>query len=110
MNDNELRTINYIRNYHRGRSNAITYKDLAFQLEINDREVRDIVSTLVTDYQVPIGASQEGYFYIIGDEEYRIAHSELISRIKALSRRAKGLRLGYIKSKQEIKPKQLSLV
>jgi len=99
-----------IKKYHKGADNAITYKDLAAKLNINEREVRDIVSTLVTLYQAPIGSSQQGYFYISNDEEFRLAHSELISRIKALAKRAKALRLGYARSKQEYKPRQMELL
>lgn len=110
MNEIEAKTYNFIKARCKGRHNAQTYKHIAFYLGINERELRDIVSRLVTDWQIPIGASQEGYWYIDNDDEYRLAHAELMSRVKALAKRAKGLRIGYIKSKQDIKPKQLTFV
>jgi len=108
MNEIEIKVKEYIKRKCYGKENSETYSHLAFYLNLNEREVRDIVSRLVTEHQIHIGTSQHGYFYISCDEEYRLAHSELISRIKALSQRAKGLRIGY--SKIDIKPKQLELV
>lgn len=110
MNEIETKTYNFIKIRCKGKYQAQTYKHIAFYLSINERELRDVVSRLITDYQIPIGTSQEGYWYLDNDEEYRLAHAELISRIKALAKRAKGLRIGYIKSRQEVKPKQLTFV
>jgi len=110
MNEIEIKVKEYIKRKCYGKENSETYSHLAFYLNLNEREVRDIVSTLVTLYQAPIGSSQQGYFYISNDEEFRLAHSELISRIKALAKRAKALRLGYARSKQEYKPRQMELL
>lgn len=110
MNEIEIKTYNFIKTRCRGQRQAKTYKHISFLLGINERELRDTVSRLVTDYQIPIATSQEGYWFIDNEEEYRLAHSELICRIKALSKRAKGLRQGFIRSRQEYKPRQLELV
>ena len=110
MNEIEIKIYNFIKSRCRGQYQAQTYKHIAFFLGINERELRDIVSRLVTDYQVPIATSQEGYWFIDNEEEFRLAHAELISRIKALAKRAKGLRKGFIRSRQEYKPRQLELV
>jgi hypothetical protein len=107
MNENE-QTI--LRILQKNKGYCLTYKSLSFVSRINEREVRAAVASLVTDYQVPIGASQSGYFLIENDDDFKLASAELISRIKKLSARHRGLRLGYIRQKQDYKPKQLELV
>jgi hypothetical protein len=110
MTEQELNIIVKLKNHHRGKERAIHFKELAINLRLNDRELRDTIANLITDHQIPIGSSQEGYFYITNDDDYQLAHSELISRIKKLARRAKGMRLGYAKSKQYEEPKQLVML
>ncbi len=110
MNDLQINIINQLRNNHRGKDNAVTYKRLASVLGINDRLLRQAVAELITYYHYPIASSQEGYWYIASDDEYLQASRELLSRIKMLSLRHKGLRVGYLKSKQDYKPKQLELI
>lgn len=107
MNQNEITILNKLKNFHKGKDQAITYKDLARRTGINEREVRSSVAALVTCYQQPIASSSEaGYYFINSQEEFDHARNELMSRIKKLSRRIKGLRIGYQKSKQEVKPYQ----
>ena len=110
MQELEIKIVQRLKNRHKGKANAITYKLLAFNLDINERELRFIVSELVTHRQLPIASSQEGYWWIESEDEFKLAHAELISRIKKLSKRAKSLRLGYMKSRQEEKPKQLVML
>jgi len=79
-----------------GGLNPRTYKSIAWSTNIKEREVRAIVAHLVTDHHICIcTTSSGGYFLATTYEEYNEAHRELISRIKKLSKRAKGLRLGY---------------
>lgn len=108
MNEVQEKILVHLKNHHRGAERAVTYKKLSLELKVNSRELRYCVAGLVTEGAL-IASSQDGYFYIVNDEEYQLAHDELISRIRKLSRRAKGLRIGY-KLKQEIKPKQLALI
>ena len=111
MNNLELSIIVKLKNHHRGKDNAIHYKDLASALDINERELRDIVSNLVIDDKACIGSnSTDGYFYIETDEEYQHTRNEIMSRIKKLARCAKGLRLSRAFDKQFDKPKQLNLL
>lgn len=92
-----------------GEKNLITYKTIAWRTKISEREVRAIVAHLVTDHYICIcTTSNGGYFIASNYEEYDHAHRELLSRIKALSRRARGLRLGYMKDVNI--DKQLKLV
>ena len=107
MNELEIKIINELKGLHRGKDNAIHYKCLALTLNVNEREVRSIIADLITLQHIPIATSQEGYWWIDSKDEYDIAHGELLSRIKKLSKRAKGLRLGYYNS---IEPKQLVML
>ncbi len=110
MNELEHRILTHLKNHHRGSNNAITYKALSVELQINSRELRYAVANIVTNCEGCIGSnSVSGYFFIIDDEDYQYCHDELISRIKKLSRRAKGLRISYMLRK-EIKPKQMQLI
>ena len=92
-----------------GEANACTYKTLAWRTRINEREVRRLVAKLVTENHYPIGTTSDGgYFMISNFDEFDHAHKELLSRIKALSKRARGLRIGY--KERVAKAEQLSLV
>ena len=109
--EQETRIIEYLQKHCRGKANAETFKHLSIILGIGERELRDIVAHLVTDWQIPIASGSDcGYYWLTADQEFIEAHRELISRIKKLAKRAKGLRIGYLRSKQEIKPKQLTFV
>lgn len=110
MNQLELNIIVYLKNHCRGKENAEHFKKLAEYFELNERELRDIIAHLITDYQLTIGSGQEGYYWICTDDEFSQAYNELMSRVKALAKRAKGLRIGYLKSKQYEEPKQLELL
>ena len=90
----EEQILDYIKRWHRGRQRAITYKELAKVLKLNERELRNVVALLVTKGE-PIGASQEGYFWITSDDEYQIARAEIISRIEKLRLRLDGLEKGW---------------
>ena len=90
----EEQILDYIKRWHRGRQRAITYKELAKVLRINERELRNVIASLVTKGE-PIGASQEGYFWITSEEEYQIARAEIISRIDKLRQRLEGLERGW---------------
>ena len=94
MNDKEIEIAYKLKNYHRGRQRAITYKELAKVLRINERELRNVVALLVIKGEL-IGASQEGYFWITSEEEYQIARAEIISRISKLRLRLDGLERGW---------------
>jgi len=111
MNSKEIEIAYKLKNYHRGKGNAITYKNLAAVLDLNERELRNIVSDLVTYRQLPIATdSQAGYYWTATDDEYQHAYNEIMSRVKALAKRAKSLRIGYFKNKNVQKPEQLQML
>lgn len=110
MTDNELTILNYIKDRCRGKQHAETFGRLSLLLDINERELRLCVAELVTHYEQPIASTSDaGYYWLNCDDEYQQASNELMSRIRKLSKRHKGLRLGYMKSKQVI-VKQLELL
>lgn len=91
-----------------GEKNSTTRKHLVFRTGIEDRTLRATVAKLVTENHIPIATTSDGgYFLISNYDEFNHAHRELISRIKSLSKRAKGLRYGY--SQRVQKPEQVSL-
>lgn len=92
MNEQEI--LDYIKRWHRGRQRAITYKELAKVLRINERELRNVVALLVQNGEL-IGSSQEGYYYITEQDDYQIARAEIISRIDKLRQRLNGLEKGW---------------
>jgi hypothetical protein len=105
----EEENVLYLLKKFKGQKNAIPYKTLAGMLRINERELRSIVASLVTDKNFPIGSnSQGGYFIMTDREEFEHSHRELLSRIKALSARARGLRRAY--EKYIKKDEQMSLI
>ena len=113
MNETEHKILAYIQNNCRGRANAKTFKTLSQLLLIPERELRLSVAELVTYYEQPIASdSQNGYYWLDNQEEFEQAHRELMSRIKKLSMRCKGLRKGYAvqKKEEEVKPYQLEMV
>jgi len=111
MNETEYRILTHLKNHHRSSERAITYKLLSAELHINSRELRYAVANLVSNGEGCIGTdSVSGYYYISDDDELDYCHSELVSRIKKLSRRARGLRRARMYDKQEIKPKQLQFI
>ena len=91
---NEQEILDYIKRWHRGRQRAITYKELAKVLRINERELRSVIALLVIKGEL-IGASQEGYFWITCEDDYQIARAEIISRIDKLRQRLEGLERGW---------------
>jgi len=111
MTQIQHRLINYLKEYCYGKDRAITFRRLALRLDINSRELRRIVSDIVVNGIAPIGSnSKDGYFYISNEEEYGWAREELFSRIRKLSKRCKGLRIGWTLEKEKPKFRQMELI
>lgn len=91
-----------------GEAKSITYKVLAWRVNMNDRDLRRTVAHLVKDHHVCIcTVSSGGYFLASNFEEYDHAHKELVKRGLECFRRAKGLKFGWKKDCN--REKQLSL-
>jgi len=108
LNPREADIIEYLQEYCDGIGHAISNDSLAIKFSVDKRTMRDLIAHLITDHHVPLGScskNHSGIYYCVTDSDYETAHKELISRIKKLSRRAKGLRIGYFS-----KEKQLTLI
>lgn len=102
MNELETKILVHIRNHHRGVENAITFKNLSVELQINSRDLRQAVSDLVTRGEGTIGSnSVSGYFYCVTDEEVKHCAAELFSRGSKDFSRAWGLIQSRNRDKQE---------
>lgn len=96
LNHTEQKIINYLKRWCLGKERAHTYKNIAWSLEINERELRKTVAHLITDHHLLIGTiSTGGYFLIENRSEYAYACNELGSRIDKLRKRLDGLNEGW---------------
>ena len=94
--DNDI--AEYLYEYHKGISNAVSNKRLADVFQLDERTLRQIIVNLIINYNVPIGSSSKnhsGIFFISNEQEFLIAHRELISRIRKLAKRARALRMAF---------------
>ena len=113
----EKRCIDYLKEFHRGKKNAIPHKLLATRLGMNPRELRALISHLVRKHYIPIGSlsrSDSGIFFILDKKVMEKAHKELISRSGKIINRAFALKQAFKKyyeneNENEKKPK-LSLI
>jgi hypothetical protein len=116
MTNLETEILYYIKTNHKGKTNAIHFKQLAELLDINERELRDIVSGIIKSAKAPlcsISSGNGGYFFPENEAEFNHAQAEDISRIKELAKKHRGRRQAWIEYKQSgifSKPKQLQLV
>jgi len=102
--------VNYLKNYCNGLSHSISNEALAAKFQMDKRTLRSLITHLIVFHDVPLGScsrNHSGIFYVSSQYDFEVAHREIISRIKNLSKRAKHLRLGYYES---IKDKQLQLI
>jgi len=102
----------YLYDYHRGISNAISNKRLADRFSLDERTLRQLIVNLIVNSNIPIGScskNHSGIFFIDNESEFKIASDELLSRIKKLSKRHKALRMGWKNYKNKIDNKQLTL-
>lgn len=110
LNGLELEITEYLKSYCSGISHSISNEALAGKFDMDKRTMRDMIAHLVTDHHIPIGScsrNNSGVFYCVSREDFEVASRELMSRIKNLSKRHKGLRIGFVKS---IEVEQLSLM
>jgi len=78
-----------------GRQKPITLKKLSYLANMNKREVREIIYTLVVERGLPVGSSTEpnagGYFIIENQEDLEVATRHLRPRAKKIFKRARAL-------------------
>jgi len=111
MTELELTITVYLKNHCRGKENAKHFKDLAEHFDLNERELRSIVSDLVTSGQACIcSTSHDGYFYKSNNDELMHTYKELRSRGLKDLMRARGLLRADIKENQIEKLEQLVMM
>lgn len=78
-----------------GHRNAIGKRELALLAGMSEREVREIIYSLVVNRGVPVGSCTEphngGYFLIQDEEDLEVATRHLKPRAAAIFRRARAL-------------------
>lgn len=78
-----------------GHQKPITLKKLSCLAHMNQREVREIIYTLVVERGLPVGSSTEpnagGYFIIEDPEDLEVATRHLKPRAKKIFKRARAL-------------------
>jgi formyltetrahydrofolate synthetase len=115
MNNLEQTITQHLQTYHRGKDNAITFKRLAAELDINDRELRSIVADLIKSGEAPVcTGSESGYYWPVCIEDIQHSNAEDMSRIYELFKRPKGRKRAWNKYQNQIigyeEIKQLELV
>ena len=109
----EAEIAEYLYEYHRGISHAVSNKRLTEAMGLDERTSRDIVAKIITVDHIPIGScstNHTGIFFCNSDEDYKIASDEDMSRIKKLAMKHKGRRLGWQEWKNGIVSEQLELI
>ena len=87
-----------------GHENAITSTEIAKQVGVSPRTVRDIIERMVIEGK-PIGSSStgdKGYYIIVSAEDLQIARRHLIPRAVKIIQRAKALDKLYAKVSGQI--------
>ena len=109
----EQEIADYLYEYHKGLSNAISNSRLANRFNLDERTLRQIIVNLIVKDNVPIGScskNHSGIYFISCEQDYKIASDELMSRIKKLSKRHKCNRHNWSNYKNELVNKQLQLI
>ncbi len=86
MNNTEIKLIDFLEQECKGEENAVPKNWLAKYFCISTRELRRLKSDIVLKYKVPIGSTNEGYFYAKDDHEIMHIRSEYVSRIRKHSK------------------------
>ena len=81
---------------HKGSESAIKANDIAKITGIKSRNVRDIISSLITIEHYPIGSTRalpnQGYYLITNEQEKNATVSSLESQIKTMNQRVSTLK------------------
>lgn len=87
----ELKELKGILMEHRGKKNAITSKKIAHKLGIDEDDThpktRKLVLECMKEYQLPVGATNRGYFIITSEEELDEYVDNLNKRIRGDEKR-----------------------
>jgi len=104
ITDDDIRRVADCMAEHIGADNAVRIEDLSERVGMHERQVRDILATLVKQYRLPVCASSGGAGRWIAaneDERWRSIR-DLDSRIKELYERREALLTAKIPSTMEL--------
>ena len=89
---------------HVGEDNAVRLEALVARCELGERQVRDILETLVKEYRWPIGAhaGKAGRWIIANDKERWHVANELLSRENELRARRRIIEQAHLPAKLEL--------
>ena len=89
---------------HVGEENAVRLETLVTRCGLGERQVRDILETLVKEYRWPIGAhaGKAGRWIIANDKERWHVANELLSRENELRARRRIIEQAHLPTKLEL--------
>ena len=89
---------------HVGEENAVRLEALVKRCGLGERQVRDILETLVKEYKWPIGAhaGKAGRWIIANDKERWHVANELLSRENELRARRRIIEQAHLPAKLEL--------
>ena len=89
---------------HVGEENAVRLEALVARCGLGERQIRDILETLVKEYRWPIGAhaGKAGRFIIANDKERWHVANELLSRENELRARRRIIEQAHLPAKLEL--------
>jgi hypothetical protein len=104
ITDAEVRLVAAVMSDYVGEENAVRLERLAARVGLGERQVRDILETLVVSYEWPIGAhaGRAGRWIIANEEERWRVLGDLDSRQKALYARRNALLTAKVPSGLEL--------
>ena len=87
------------------KSSRITRQGLVNALHADDRQLRDVIADLVTNYRIPIlsESGKPGYWLADSDDEKQESIAELRSRAKQLNERALALEKAQVPAAKELR-------
>lgn len=91
----EQRMLLQVLRYHFGRPNAIPLAEICARTKLGEREVKNLMRSLVVDFKVRIGAARTqpfGYYLVTNADEAKEAAQVYESEIVELARRVRVLR------------------
>lgn len=102
----DIRLVAAVMSDHVGEENAVTIQQLTARTGLHERVVRSILSTLVTDYGIPIGAQsgKAGRYIIATEDERQAVIADLRSRTAETEKRIKALQRATLIQTPPVEP------
>ena len=100
----DIRLVAAVMSEHVGEENAVRLETLVTRCGLGERQVRDILETLVKEYRWPIGAhaGKAGRWIIANDKERWHVANELLSRENELRARRRIIEQAHLPAKLEL--------